>query len=129
MCRYNEGKVCRDGSGRCTVDEFSMIRRLTRGRTGKEGDGGRRVAVGIGDDAAVVVPTPGMQTVLTCDTMVEIVDFLPWTMDDESIGWKAMAQNVSDLAAMGAQPRHALVALSAPKRFPVERLSRIYEGL
>jgi len=111
------------------VDEFALIRRLTGGRTGKEGASGRGVVVGIGDDAAVVAPTPGMQTVLTCDTMVEIVDFLPWTMDDESIGWKAMAQNVSDLSAMGAVPRYALAALAAPRDFPAERLERLYAGL
>ncbi|MCI3922631.1 thiamine-phosphate kinase [Paenibacillus sp. TRM 82003] len=139
------------------MDEFAMIRRLTRGRTGAEpqagteqrageepltgrmpGDtreaggekvAGGRVVVGIGDDAAVVAPTPGMQTVLTVDTMVEITHFLPWTMDDESIGWKAMASNVSDLAAMGAVPRYALIALSAPRGFPLERLDRVYAGL
>lgn len=111
------------------VDEFALIRRLTGGRTGAEGPRGERVVVGIGDDAAVVAPTPGKHMVLTVDAMVEIVDFLPWTMDDESIGWKAMAQNVSDLAAMGAEPRYALVALAAPKSFPPERLTRLYSGL
>lgn len=112
------------------VDEFAMIRRWTRGRTGAERDGaGGPVVVGIGDDAAVVAPTPGMQTVLTVDTMVEITHFLPWTMDDESTGWKAMASNVSDLVAMGAVPRYALVALSAPRGFPIARLDRVYAGL
>jgi len=111
------------------VNEFALIGRLTGGRTGKEGANGQRVVVGIGDDAAVVAPTPGLQTVLTCDAMVEIVDFLPWTMDDESIGWKAMAQNISDLAAMGAEPRYALAALAAPRGFPLERLERLYAGL
>lgn len=131
-----------DGSGRCAVDEFALIRRLTRNRTGSSGTSGdagspehaeaagdHGVVVGIGDDAAVVRPTSGMHTVLTCDTIVEITHFLPWTMDDESIGWKAMASNVSDLAAMGALPRYALVALSVPRRFPVERLDGIYAGL
>lgn len=111
------------------VDEFEMIRRLTRGRTGAEAGNGAGVVVGIGDDAAVVAPSAGMQTVLTCDTMVERTHFLPWTMDDYSIGWKAMASNVSDLAAMGAVPRYALSALSAPREFPLARLERIYEGL
>lgn len=111
------------------MDEFAIIRRLTGGRKGTEGERGASIAVGIGDDAAVVTPTPGMQTVLTCDMMVEVVDFLPWTMDDESIGWKAMAQNISDVAAMGAEPRYALAALSAPRGFPVDRLERLYAGL
>lgn len=114
--------------GALAVDEFAMIRRLTDRKSGALA-ARSDIVVGIGDDAAVVAPTPGKQMALTCDTMVEIVDFLPWTMDDESIGWKAMAQNVSDLAAMGAEPRYGLVALSAPREVPPERLERLYAGL
>lgn len=110
-----------------SVDEFGLIRKLTRGRTGAEAAHG--VVVGIGDDAAVTAPTEGMQMVLTCDTLVEETHFLPWTMDDFSIGWKAMASNISDLAAMGAVPRYALAALSAPQGFSLARLEQVYEGL
>jgi thiamine-monophosphate kinase len=112
------------------MDEFALIRLLTSRKkitdAVKPQDG---VIVGIGDDAAVVEPSPGRQLVMTCDTMVETVHYLPWTMDDVSIGWKAMASNISDLAAMGAQPRWALIALSVPRDLAVERLQRIYEGL
>lgn len=110
------------------MDEFAIIRRLTDGRS-RNAPSASSVVVGIGDDAAVVAPTPGMQTVLTCDTMVDTVHMLPWTMDDVSTGWKAMASNISDLAAMGAEPRYALVAVSAPRGMDVERLDRVYEGL
>ncbi|WP_276507930.1 thiamine-phosphate kinase [Paenibacillus thermotolerans] len=109
------------------MDEFALIRRLTAGRADAAKHPG--VAVGVGDDAAVVEAAPGKQIVLTCDTMVETVHFLPWTMRDEDTGWKAMASNISDLAAMGAEPLYALAAISVPQGFPVERLERLYEGL
>lgn len=109
------------------MDEFELIRKLTQGRTGAEAADG--VVVGIGDDAAVVAPGAGMQMVFTCDTVVEKTHFLPWTMDDFSTGWKVMASNISDLAAMGAVPRYALTALSAPQGFPLTRLEQMYKGL
>ncbi|WP_199624440.1 thiamine-phosphate kinase [Paenibacillus alkalitolerans] len=113
------------------MDEFALIRRLTAGRADAGAGGSKRtgVVVGVGDDAAVVEPAPGKHMVLTCDTMVETVHFLPWTMRDEDTGWKAMASNISDLAAMGAEPLYALAAISVPRGFSAERAERLYEGL
>jgi thiamine-monophosphate kinase len=109
------------------MDEFALIRRLTDRSHVNSGSSG--VVVGIGDDAAVVAPTPRRQLVITCDAMVETVHHLPWTMDDRSIGWKALASNISDLAAMGAEPRWALISLSVPTHWTAERLERVYDGL
>lgn len=77
--------------------------------------GARRadVALGIGDDAAVVRPKPGDDLVLCTDTLVAGVHF-PLETDPEAIGHKALAVNLSDLAAMGAQPSWALLALTLP---------------
>jgi thiamine-monophosphate kinase len=111
------------------MDEFALIRRLTAGKPGAGAALRPGIVVGVGDDAAVVKPVPGRQMVLTCDTMVETVHFLPWTMRDEDTGWKAMASNISDLAAMGAEPQYALAAISVPRGFPQERVERLYEGL
>jgi thiamine-monophosphate kinase len=111
------------------MDEFALIRRLTAGKPGAGEALRPGIVVGVGDDAAVVKPVPGRQMVLTCDTMVETVHFLPWTMRDEDTGWKAMASNISDLAAMGAEPQYALAAISVPRGFPQERVERLYEGL
>jgi thiamine-monophosphate kinase len=73
-----------------------------------------RVIVGPGDDAAVTVPGSG-ELVLTTDLMVEGVHFERATISPQELGVKAIAVNVSDLAAMGASPRYALasVALTA----------------
>lgn len=72
------------------------------------------VAIGIGDDAAVCTPPAGQALVLGTDTLVEGVHFLPGT-DPYALGYKSLAVNLSDLAAMGAQPAWALLALSLPQ--------------
>jgi thiamine-monophosphate kinase len=120
-------------------DEFALIRLLTdRNRTlGRRGWGNAKdgqppksgVVVGIGDDAAVADISPGCQLVLSCDTMVETVHFNRCTMRDSDIGFKAMASNISDMAAMGAVPRFALVSISIPQGWSTERLSEVYDGL
>lgn len=61
--------------------------------------------------------------------MVEGIHFNRYTMRDEDVGYKALAVNVSDLAAMGAEPRYALVSVSAPPDSVPDRIERIYSGL
>lgn len=110
------------------MDEFALIRRLTERRT-RTGAALPPLAVGIGDDAAVADWPSGSQIVMSCDTMVQEVHFKRVTMKDSDVGYKAMASNISDIAAMGAIPRYALLSLSAPKNVPVSRLDNLYEGL
>ena len=73
-----------------------------------------RVVAGIGDDAAVVVPDRGALAAVTTDTLVEGIHFDRAHSSPGDIGDKALAVNLSDLAAMGAAPRYALLALSLP---------------
>jgi thiamine-monophosphate kinase len=85
--------------------------------------------LGIGDDAAIWQPTPGAAAVLTTDSLVEGIHFrLDWT-DWESLGHKALAVNVSDLAAMGAVPRLALVTLGLRGNERISDLQSLYRGL
>jgi thiamine-monophosphate kinase len=109
--------------------EFGLIRRLTQGRQPVSFQRACGVTVGIGDDAAVADVTAGMQLVLSCDTMVEQIHFSAVTMRDSDIGYKAMAAAISDIAAMGAVPRLAMVAISAPADTPEQRLADLYDGL
>lgn len=110
------------------LDEFGLIRLLTAGRA--QADGGRQgVAVGIGDDAAVLNGRAGFQWVVSCDTMVQDVHFKPETMTYAAIGFKAMASNISDMAAMGAEPRFAVVALTIPREVPEQALQELYDGM
>ena len=90
--------------------EFRLIERL-RELTAQPRDD---VRIGIGDDAAVLAPPPGKDLVVAIDTLVEGVHIPPGTAAAD-IGWKALAVNLSDLAAMGASPAWALLALTLPR--------------
>lgn len=72
------------------------------------------VVVGIGDDAAVLAVPSGQQLVVSTDTLIDGVHFLAGT-EPASIGWKALAVNLSDLAAMGASPAWVSLALTLPE--------------
>ncbi len=87
------------------------------------------VKIGIGDDAAVVEPERNRLDVLTTDVLVEGVHFDRAFCDPESIGHKALAVNLSDLAAMGAAPRLALLSLGLPAAWPLADLERLLRAL
>ena len=94
-----------------------------------------QVAVGMGDDAAVIDPVDGQQIVCT-DQIVDGVDFRldELTSGDgvgslADIGFKAMAINLSDVAAMGATPTSALVTLSLPRSNATRLAGAVYEGI
>jgi len=89
--------------------EFSLIERI-RARTAVDR---ADVRVGIGDDGAVVSVPAGHELVISVDTLVEGVHF-PARTDAADVGWKALAVNLSDLAAMGATPAWATLALTLP---------------
>ena len=69
--------------------------------------------LGPGDDCALLQPTPGMQLAVTTDMLVAGTHFLPDT-NPKNLGWKALAVNLSDLAAMGAKPRWVTLAGALP---------------
>jgi thiamine-monophosphate kinase len=72
------------------------------------------VLLGVGDDAAVLQTRPGRRLVVAIDTIVEGVHF-PRTIDPSAIGYRALAVNLSDLAAMGAEPSWMTLSLSLPE--------------
>lgn len=88
----------------------------------------RRGEVGLGDDAAVL-PWAGDSLVLSADMLVEGVHFDLRYFLPEELGHRALAANLSDLAAMGADPVGYLVSLAAPPATPVARLDGIYRGM
>lgn len=93
-----------------TNTEFSLIDRYFKRCTRRRND----VVLGIGDDAAVSMIAQGYQLVTAVDTLVEDVHF-PAETDPYDIGYKSLAVNLSDLAAMGAEPTWATLALTVPK--------------
>jgi thiamine-monophosphate kinase len=88
--------------------EFDLIERI-RARAGARVD----VVLGIGDDAALLAPPSGLLLAVATDTLNVDVHF-PGETAAADIGWKALAVNLSDLAAMGAQPAWATLSLSLP---------------
>lgn len=95
------------------LGEFELIRRFFTAQAVRH----RETVLGIGDDGAVLCPPPDHELVVTVDTLVSGVHFLP-TVDPERLGHKALAVNLSDLAAMGAEPRWASLALTLPEADP-----------
>lgn len=91
------------------MGEFELIRRYFQHGLRPEG-----VALGNGDDCALLAPAPGMRLAVSTDMLVEGRHFLS-TVSPQSLGHKALAVNLSDLAAMGAQPLAFTLALSMPR--------------
>lgn len=91
------------------ISEFDLIRQYFAGMTPSRSD----VSLGIGDDAALVKVPPGNQLAVSVDTLVSGVHFFP-SVSPQHLGHKALAVNLSDLAAMGAEPAWATLALTLP---------------
>ena len=104
--------------------EFETIALFTRALPVK----GPGVLVGPGDDAAVLRPPAGEDLVATVDAVVAGVHF-DRRATPADVGWKALAVNLSDLAAMGARPLAALVALGLPRAIRSETVRAIARGL
>lgn len=103
--------------------EFSLIRDYLSNRPHYHPE----TRLGIGDDAALLQVPEGHQLVVSIDTMVEGVHFFKGT-DPTALGHKLLAVNLSDLAAMGAEPRWATLALTLPENNPAW-LQRFSQGL
>src|SRR6266853_5763300 len=85
--------------------------------------------VGIGDDAAVVEPERNRLQVLSVDALVEGVHFDRAFTPPGAIGHRALAVNLSDLAAMGAEPRLCLLSLALPTSLPINDFDGIAAGI
>lgn len=107
------------------MDEFGLIKNLTMRVPTK----GTHVVVGPTDDAAVLDVGAGEKLLATTDTMVKGPHFLDETMSPFDIGYKAVAASISDIAAMGGEPRHVLMTLGIPADTETEFLEAIYDGV
>lgn len=85
--------------------------------------------IGIGDDAAIWRPRPGCDTVLTCDWFLEGTHFLADRHPAHSVGWKCLSRAVSDVAAMGGEPKAFLLSLALPKKRVGRWLTGFLSGL
>lgn len=109
-------------------DEFALIDYLT-GTSHVPVSLHSRIAIGNGDDSAVVKGRNGFDWVVCCDTMVEDVHFKRKTMNPYDIGFKALASNISDIAAMGGIPLFYLVSIAISPSWTEAELHDLYRGM
>ncbi len=103
--------------------EFQFIREIKKqfSFTGSE--------IGIGDDCAVIPFSDNESYLVTSDALVEDVHFSLDTTSFEDLGWKALAVNLSDLAAMGATPKYFFISIAVPKAVSHKNLKCFYNGI
>lgn len=106
------------------LGEFGLIDQIKKWVPLKD-----KSVIGIGDDTAVFRATKGMNQLLTIDSLVENVDFTRSKASPQQIGWKALAINLSDIAAMGGIPKVAVVSLTLPPKTQIDFVKGFYEGI
>jgi thiamine-monophosphate kinase len=111
--------------------EFGLIASITRliRRSGdKNTPAWKALVVGAGDDTAAWTPPAGIE-LATTDILVEGTHFDFASIRWRDLGWKSMAVNISDIAAMGGSPRYALISLALPAHHNVEDVLEMYRGM
>lgn len=108
------------------IGEFTLIDRI---RNLLPSSRDKDLLIGIGDDTAVIRMDTRRALLLTCDIQVEGRHFRFDRITPYQLGRRAMAVNLSDIAAMGGRPTYALVSLGVPGSFPVTSYDRLFEGM
>lgn len=107
------------------LGEFNLIKRLSAGLVPTR----KGIIAGIGDDAAALASPEGKLQIVTTDMLVEDVHFRLKTASPFQIGWKSMAANISDIAAMGGEPTYAFVSIGFTRQTRVEFADELYAGM
>lgn len=107
---------------------INLIAGIVSSTREKEAPSWRQLLLGIGDDAAAWYGDNSVQ-LATVDALRQGVHFTLETMGWPDLGWKALAVNLSDIAAMGGLPRYALVSLALPEQTEVESVVDLYKGI
>jgi thiamine-monophosphate kinase len=110
------------------ITEFELIRHL-RQTTPDVAGLSSSILAGIGDDAAVIKPRRGHVLLITTDLLVEQVHFDFAYMSYRQVGYRAAVANLSDMAAMGASPRYALVAVALNPKTTAADVKNLYVGI
>lgn len=105
------------------IGEFGLIEYIKKNEGKRSG-----TVIGIGDDAAVI-KTSKNYLLITTDAFIENVHFKRKGLSFFSLGQKVMIANISDIAAMGGFPTHALVTAGLPNDLPVEQIKKLYKGI
>ena len=122
----NRGK--KPAQGRAETGESGLLQRIRRAFVGQKHKS-LGIQLGIGDDAALWMPRRSYETVLTTDWFLEGRHFLRSAHPPDAVGWKCLARAVSDVAAMGGEPRCCLVSLAIPLDCAGKWLDAFLKGL
>ena len=107
------------------IGEFGLVKKLSDGCLVRED----HVIKGIGDDAGAFIHPAGEVVLVTTDMMVERVHFLRSATSGFNLGYKSLAVNLSDIAAMGASAREAFISIAIPEDCSIEFIEDIYNGM
>lgn len=107
-----------------SLGEFGLIEHLSKNFTIQN-----NTQLGIGDDAAVITPTEGYQTLVSTDLLVEGVHFDLSYFPMKHLGYKAVVVNLSDIYAMNGKPKQVTVSLALSSRFSLEAVEELYAGI
>jgi thiamine-monophosphate kinase len=107
------------------IGEFGFIKKVSRGCLIRP----ERIIKAIGDDAAAFTAEPGAVALVTTDLLVERIHFLRESISGFDLGYKALAVNLSDIAAMGGTAREAFISIAVPADCTLAYLEDIYDGM
>ena len=107
------------------IGEFGFIKKISRGCLIRPDN----IIKAIGDDAAAFVTEPDCLTLITTDLLVERIHFLRKAISGVDLGYKSLAVNLSDIAAMGGIAREAFVSIAIPDDCTLDYLETIYDGI
>src|SRR5215510_1058497 len=126
---HEQPAALRQSQSKHSKSEFDFIASL-RQRVTSSTLKSESLTTGIGDDAAVLRSTPGKETVITADLLVEDIDFRRTTTPPYLLGHKALAVSLSDIAAMGARPLWSLISIGVPEDvWQTEFVDHFYGGV
>ncbi|MCG9880261.1 MAG: thiamine-phosphate kinase [Bacteroidia bacterium] len=107
-----------------SLGEFGLIEHLSKNFTIQN-----NTQLGIGDDAAVITPTEGYQTLVSTDLLIEGVHFDLSYFPMKHLGYKAVVVNLSDIYAMNGKPKQVTASLALSSRFSLEAVEELYAGI
>jgi len=107
------------------IGEFGFIKKISRGCLIRP----ESIIKAIGDDAAAFTTDPSQISLITTDLLVERIHFLRQAISGFDLGYKSLAVNLSDIAAMGGTARESFVSIAIPENCPLDYLEAIYDGM
>jgi thiamine-monophosphate kinase len=107
------------------IGEFGFIKKISRGCLIRP----ERIVKAIGDDAAAFMTDPAQLSLITTDLLVERIHFLRHAISGFDLGYKSLAVNLSDIAAMGGTACESFVSIAIPQDCPLDYLEAIYDGM